>query len=475
MLIHAEVFFLSIMPISGVELEKRKIIDRVICQEDPLQSYTLYIPSNYRPEEKWPILYAFDPGARGKIPVELFMEAAEKYNYILVGSNNSRNGPWENNFKAAKALFSDTHIRFTIDDSRVYTTGFSGGARVASAFSSMMKKPVAGIIACSGGLPQWQKADELGGSFFFGTAGTKDFNYVELKDLDETLDSLDAVHRIRIFDGGHEWPPPSLCMEAVEWMQLQAMKSGHCPRNNGFIEYFFNKYLIRARHHQSTGNFYEAALAYDAIAIDFKGIKDVSQAEKEASRLKSSPSFKQHLDREKKALKKESRWLKELNETWNQLQLVLYDSTERSRIIRKLQVNSLLKKAQGRDDVFESMMAHRLLGRVVLNAYSEGMSYLEERKPAEAVVFLEVASEAGFEKPYVLYNLACAYSLKGERKKALKALKLAVERGFSDVEMMEKDEDLAPIREEEEFKAIEEILKKKKEWISQKTFFILIS
>ena len=70
-----------------------QIIEKVVCANNAAQSYALYLPSSYSPTGKWPILYAFDPGARGKIPLERFKEAAEKYGWIVVGSNNSRNGP----------------------------------------------------------------------------------------------------------------------------------------------------------------------------------------------------------------------------------------------------------------------------------------------------------------------------------------------------------------------------------------------
>ena len=75
-------------------IPKGQIVERLECVNDSSQSYALYLPANYTPDRKWPILYALDPGARGKTPVEHFREAAEKYGWILAGSNNSRNGPW---------------------------------------------------------------------------------------------------------------------------------------------------------------------------------------------------------------------------------------------------------------------------------------------------------------------------------------------------------------------------------------------
>src|SRR4030081_1330824 len=102
----------------------------MICAGEPNQSYALYLPANYTTEKKWPVLYAFDPGARGKIPAERFREPAEKYGWIIVASNNSRNGPMQPSVDAWNAMVKDTHARFAIDDDRVYVAGMSGAARL---------------------------------------------------------------------------------------------------------------------------------------------------------------------------------------------------------------------------------------------------------------------------------------------------------------------------------------------------------
>lgn len=52
------------------------------------------------------------------------------------------------------------------------------------------------------------------------------------------------------------------------------------------------------------------------------------------------------------------------------------------------------------------------------------------------------------------YNLACAHSLKGEKKAAIDALKAAVDAGYSDFAHMEKDSDLDNIRDEPGYKSL---------------------
>lgn len=61
--------------LAGEELPKGQIIDRVVCARDPAQSYALYIPSGYTPSKPAPVIFCFDPAARGRVPVEQFQPA----------------------------------------------------------------------------------------------------------------------------------------------------------------------------------------------------------------------------------------------------------------------------------------------------------------------------------------------------------------------------------------------------------------
>lgn len=67
---------MPLRPVSGQEFEKGKLVKKVICLEEPVQSYALYLPSAFDPGRKWPILFLFDPGARGAVGVEAFRVAA---------------------------------------------------------------------------------------------------------------------------------------------------------------------------------------------------------------------------------------------------------------------------------------------------------------------------------------------------------------------------------------------------------------
>ncbi|MBN2347098.1 MAG: hypothetical protein JXO51_12010 [Candidatus Aminicenantes bacterium] len=196
-----------------------RIIDPVVCLRDADHSYALYLPPGYTAERAWPVLYCLDPGGRGQAPVALFREAAERFGWILVGSNNLRNGPWGEILAAARAFWSDTRARLAIDDSRVYAAGFSGGARAACGLGRLLSIRLAGVIGCGAGLPEWLEPADLSGVPWFGTVGLRDFNYGEMQELDFWLRRLGTPARLRIFHGEHRWPPPAVALEAVAWLE----------------------------------------------------------------------------------------------------------------------------------------------------------------------------------------------------------------------------------------------------------------
>src|SRR5881397_653887 len=91
-------------PVAAQDLPRGQIINEVKCAADPSQSYALYLPSNYTPERAWSLLVGFHPAARGRAMVETYQAAAEKYGYVVAGSNNSRNGPWELSAASIQAM-----------------------------------------------------------------------------------------------------------------------------------------------------------------------------------------------------------------------------------------------------------------------------------------------------------------------------------------------------------------------------------
>lgn len=447
------------------EIAKGRVVAKVVCKADPGQSYALYLPSHYTPEKRWPILYAFDPGAEGRVPVELFQEAAEKYGWIVVGSLNSQNGPMQGSIDASNALWKDTHARFSVDDRRIYTTGFSGGARVAVWIAYLCQNCVAGVIACGAGfhtqIAPTPATPPASISFaMFATVGTDDFNFGELKNLDDVLTTIGLPHHLAMFEGGHMWAPKDVLTRGVGWMEMQAMRAGRRAKDDALVEEIWKQEVERARALEASKKTYDAYVAYRALLADFRGLRETKAFDEKLAQLKDTAEVKQGLREEKDQIRRQQELTSQLiafQERRKDVETRTVAFGEFKRVL-----GDLRKKARETEDSIERRIARRTL-HDVFAYYYEGASNLVQRRKdlGEAVFKLEIATEIAENNSQVIYELATAYALNGEKKKALDALRRAVEKGFTDIARMNSSPALEALRKESEYQKILESISQK--------------
>jgi len=465
------------------ELTPGRIIERVVCKNNSEQTYSLYLPSSYSKTRRWPLIAAFDPGARGNLPVEHFKEAAERYGFIVCGSNNSRNGPMPPTGEAAKAMLGDVVARFAIDDKRVYLTGFSGGARAATTLAVFFNGLVAGVIGCGAGLAEGLAPSSSLPFAYYGTVGNEDFNYAEMKQLDRALDSGGVTHHIEVFDGGHSWAPAEVCIRAVEWLELQAMKAGRRARDDSFIDRVFKNVQDAASVNGSADRVYDAYLGYAAIAADFKGLRDVAEIEKKAALLKDSKAVKQAINKEREQENEQRHRASELfrlrarlttqatkaalgggssGGVFTQRNEPAGDPDARQPIISDLKgmLLDLKRKSEAKESSPERALARRVLNEFTVASFEQSMHLIQIKKYDLAAANLATDAEVMPDNWRVLYNLACAYALGGDKRRAIEALNNAVRKGFSNAAELENNHQLDSIRNESGFKKIVEGLKK---------------
>jgi poly(3-hydroxybutyrate) depolymerase len=432
------------------ELLRGKVIESVACKADAQQTYTLYLPSGYTPAKKWPMLYAFDPAARGKLPVTLFKDAAEKFGYIVVGSNNSQNGMQVAGI--VQTLWADTHARFKIDDQRVYTTGFSGGARVALAVALGYSGQVAGVIACSAGFPA--SATPAPGLAFvvFATTGTEDFNFPEVQQLKRKLDAMGARNHLEVFAGGHDWAPVELCAQAIAWMELLAMKKGTRAKDDALIDQLLTERTTKANSYETAGKNYEAYLEYQALAADFADLRDTREFEANTARLAAIKEIKAAI----KSERGEEERQRDLETKVQTLLAKLQPGASYPETLAELKsvFLDLTRKAEDAKDVSQQRVARRVLQAAFALLYESADRLSMLKNHSGAAEKLEIAALLKPKNPYLSYELAIAYARAGNKSKAINALGRAIENGFTDVARIEQSPEFNPLRNEAGYKKL---------------------
>jgi poly(3-hydroxybutyrate) depolymerase len=229
-------------PAAAQQLPVGAVVPLVASHADTSQHYAVYLPARYDPARRWPALLLLDPRGRALIAMQRFRDAAERDGYIVLSSYNTGSDSTEEpNIRALNAMISDLQSDFATDTRRVYLAGMSGTARLAWGYAYELAGHVPGILGFAAGLP-WHGVEAYArlrqpASFvYFGSAGTSDFNFDEVRALDHTLDSMATIpHRAEYYDGPHGWPPVTICGDALDWMELQAMKTGLRSRDDTLI------------------------------------------------------------------------------------------------------------------------------------------------------------------------------------------------------------------------------------------------
>lgn len=432
-----------------------QVIEKIACQADASQSYALYLPSRYSPEKSWPILYGFDPGGRGQQPVELFQEAAEQYGWIVVGSHNSRNGPGVPLNDIIVALWQDTHERFAINDQRVYTTGMSGGARVANTVAIGLPDRVAGVISCGAGFPYAKTPQKDMHFAFFGIAGIEDFNLLELHQLEEPLTKAGLTHQLLTFEGEHSWPPKAILLEAVEWMEAQAMKTGRSTKDEARVKALYAQGWQRAQ--QFAAQPYEAWLRYRILAEAFAGLHAVEAAAAQAKQLQATKEVQAMLAQLKTADRQQEA---RSNEIYTLLQSLEADETRMQATANaKGMVAQWRKKAEEPNRTTDRIVARRLLRQFTIALREEATNALYRKNYGRASALLLITTEIAPNNPQTWYRLALVQAQNGEKKRALASLQHAVEQGFADGAQLAQAPEFAALRQEAEFQALLKRLK----------------
>jgi tetratricopeptide (TPR) repeat protein len=384
------------------------------------------------------------------MPVERFQRVAETYGYIVAGSNTSRNGIAVRD--AVNAMWEDTHARFAIDDHRVYATGFSGGARVATALALGTRGQIAGVIGCGAGFPPDVEPSKDLGFVYYGAVGTDDFNLPEMRRLADALEAASATYRIETWPGGHDWPPVDECALALEWLELHAMRAGTRPVDPSLVDAWRRRDEERARARETTGAIVDAAWAYRALAVDYEKFADVSAYRAHANELRSSKALRDAIKAERDDENKQRQTLGEITANLRQLGDAEFRAVALQTIRRT--VVSLKKRSESDSDPRTQRVARRTLVEASIALQQTADALAQQRQYAAAALTLAICDEIRPNHPGLLYAIAAYHAQGGDRKRAIEALRRAVANGFSDAAGLEPDAAFASVRETPEFREL---------------------
>ncbi|GAB4299243.1 MAG: hypothetical protein Kow0068_22880 [Marinilabiliales bacterium] len=391
---------------------------------DSLITYYYYIPTDFDTSKHYPAIYFIDAHARGKLPVEKYKSLAEKFGYIIIGSNNAKNElPYENQLNIYRILKNDVEKKFHTQKMRFYLCGFSGGSRVASNIA-INTGEIPAVIGCGAGFPQINKP--LQKSFdYLGMVGNLDFNLGEMVYLNKNLKSINFPNELVIFDGKHDWPPDSVMNIGFVWFETSAIKKYTLPKTDDKIKQIIKELNSFVNSQKNNYRKYLAAIT----SITF--INDISQD----NQFKTIADSLEKLDEVKSAVKQ---WEKNIN----------LEIAEQQQYVKNLGEKNLawwrneIKTLQSRND----SKSKRLLNYISLLFFMniDGMLNQNAISPAENALPLYKLADP--DNPDVYYLYACLYAMQNDAVQAIENLDSSIAKGFIDKEKLVSDQRLNNIR-----------------------------
>ena len=173
--------------------------------------FCYYIPDSIE-KSKYPLVFLFDPHAKGNVSIKKYIAQANKYGFVIAASLVSENGmPIENIKVHAHKVMDNIFVKLPVDKSGIIFAGFSGGGRVAIEMAREFKD-VKGVITCGAADPLAVKKKVRN----VVICGNEDFNYLECVSVALNQAKPDNF-MFYSFDGKHEWPSEEIMAQAINF------------------------------------------------------------------------------------------------------------------------------------------------------------------------------------------------------------------------------------------------------------------
>lgn len=324
-------------------------------------------------------------------------------------------------------MFNDSKQKLAIDTTRIYLVGFSGGARIACGIAQSFGN-INSVIACSAGFPF---QNTVPGFNFIGITVSKDMNYLEMKKLNDNLEKINAPCQFIVGDGKHEWPSENLMAEAMNMLELYAMKNKLTPVNIRFVSIFKIddwKYIEELVHTNNIDSLIKASSILKRKISILTDLTDVTELKALYNEINQKAEVQAYL-KEQSALEVyenqkqqefQAAWESKTGEWWN-------------AEIKKL------NEAENNKSNLQKNLAKRLSGYISLSCYSYSFRALSTQNWKLAETFTNIYRKVDPENPDSYYASACLYANINKKNDAILMLSEAIKYGYKDKNKLQAD------------------------------------
>ena len=404
---------------------KRGVINNMTSLNDPNCIYSFYFPKDSL--TKYPVLILLDPHAKGTYTVSLYQSLAEKYNIILLSSNNTKNQQSIAEIQQhINCMLSDASDYLPLDTQKIYIGGFSGMARAVYQIGSSSKM-YKGIVTIGAGYPNplpWR--DSL--FSVIQMAGFKDMNFAEAYESNLIQKNVSWLYMPYFFDGEHAWPADTI----MEFAFLNFFGKNFPNEVTNYVKrQYKNSLTIPLRDR------WKKVLIYQSLKSRCQNQKYYGSPFNEMSSFINKFESKNALKQFQNLLKNEQKEKEELANNF-----ISKDSAWWTKTIKFY--NGIKEKKNLSPVDYKDL---RILNYISLLAYSYCKSTLQQNRMDLSRKFLYIYQQADPYNGDMLYFWSVYFAKLNQSSRALDSLSKAIKLGFSDKSMAQSENSFVYVRD----------------------------
>jgi len=435
----------------GLKIKKGVVVDSLKINDSIPETYALFLPQVFELKGKWPLLAVFNMKGQGKQEVRRYIEAANRFGYVVAASNNVHDSlSLSENMLRAKRMMDHLLNFMPLHKSRIYTAGFGRGGRFANLVPVFLKD-VEGTLSVNAAIANIELLNAKNPFYFVAVVDKANFSYSTILKDEKLLNSLKFPNSILVGEvsGAHS---SEKIAQAVAYFELLDMAKGNKPKDSVLIEELLHSDMLHIEELLAQKEYLLANRAMAETISAFRSLGNMDSLREQKKELKRSKLFRSQKREEEAAFFKETLlredfayYLEEDVLTYNFNNLGWWNHQE-----------SQLDKYINGATAAERHMGHRLKG--YLNALiADNIDLVNSQKVVdeEALVFLYMLKTIARPKDFANYLKVASIASKNEDfGTALFYLEEAMKNGLTSKEDLYNIPHTALLRITPEFNAL---------------------
>ncbi len=438
----------SVLSQEQMVLRKGEIIEAIPVQDSVQNTFSLYLPTGFNTDKKWPLLMIFEMEGKERQAMSMFVQAAEKQGYVLAAPKMRDTVSLTNSMIAVSKSLERIMGMLPIDLDRIYAGGAASGGRFAS-LTPILLNGIKGVLSVGASVANSELLNLKQPFHFVGIVSRENYNYTPMLNDTELLDRLKFPNQVLLYEGNSDWPSIGDLEKGMQLFTLAAMGRRLIPKDSLYVEKAYQEDLDKVNQLKRTGDLIWAEHHLTEMMSIYGAHKNLDSLRTVQRDLRRDKQFKAMKRNENSAFLKES-LLKE--DYVYYMEEDVYTHNFNNLGWWNHQMGEIKKFISG-SNPYEKQMGHRLLGFVNALALDNiGVIQSDSVVDEDALAFLYMLKTILDPDNFDYYLKTISLSAKNEDfGTALFYLEEALKKGFKDREKLYSIENTALFRITPEF------------------------